>query len=501
MEHSSQQGEAKEVAELKAKVSSLERQLKRQKHARKNAEWFLESYSNDAYLANQALRKALHDSKKRERELLYLNRSASQLTQSDSGSGFIFSALKSAVEFTDAYCGIVLITSPGKEPEIADNKVWTHDEGWIGAPDMVSTILEALPLSYCDDYSHWCVSAIDNPRIEQEVRLLHFMQKLGKDENAWLALVTKDDHLDEEMLHILDTTKHYLQFGLGYQSTKHEVRHQKAALSSMQENQAHLQEKLVSADKMAMLGQLAAGIAHEINNPIGYVRSNTSVAKDIFKDYQSALGDIQGLCEQAGGDILARFREFEDRYSLNESAEAIAEMFEESSEGIERIVEIVKALRSFSYPSSGKRSAVSLVEAVNSAVKLTANLHKYKNSVNFIAPSHDVQVLGNAGQIQQVLVNLLTNAIYATPEGKSIFIRLDETDTLAILSVEDQGHGMSKDVIDKMFTPFFTTKPPGDGTGLGMSISLTIIEEHEGEIEVVSQENQGTTVSVSLKRA
>lgn len=90
MEHSSQQGEAKEVAELKAKVSSLERQLKRQKHARKNAEWFLESYSNDAYLANQALRKALHDSKKRERELLYLNRSASQLTQSDSGSGFIF---------------------------------------------------------------------------------------------------------------------------------------------------------------------------------------------------------------------------------------------------------------------------------------------------------------------------------------------------------------------------------------------------------------------------
>ena len=176
-------------------------------------------------------------------------------------------------------------------------------------------------------------------------------------------------------------------------------------------------------------------------------------------------------------------------------------MFEESSEGIERIVEIVKALRSFSYPSAGKRSAVSLVEAVNSAVKLTANLHKYKNSVNFIAPSHDVQVLGNAGQIQQVLVNLLTNAIYATPEGKSIFIRLDETDTLAILSVEDQGHGMSKDVIDKMFTPFFTTKPPGDGTGLGMSISLTIIEEHEGEIEVVSQENQGTTVSVSLKRA
>ena len=219
MEHSSQQGEAKEVAELKAKVSSLERQLKRQKHARKNAEWFLESYSNDAYLANQALRKALHDSKKRERELLYLNRSASQLTQSDSGSGFIFSALKSAVEFTDAYCGIVLITSPGKEPEIADDKVWTHEEGWIDAPDMVSTILEALPLSYCDDYSHWCVSAIDNPRIEQEVRLLHFMQKLGKDENAWLALVTKDDHLDEEMLHILDTTKHYLQFGLGYQST------------------------------------------------------------------------------------------------------------------------------------------------------------------------------------------------------------------------------------------------------------------------------------------
>ena len=106
--------EHERILALEARVNSLERQLKRQKIARKNAESFLETYSQDAYLANQALRKALNDSKQRERELLYLNRTASQLTQAKSGVSYIFSALESAVEFSGAYCGKAFTVKDGK---------------------------------------------------------------------------------------------------------------------------------------------------------------------------------------------------------------------------------------------------------------------------------------------------------------------------------------------------------------------------------------------------
>ena len=104
--------------------------------------------------------------------------------------------------------------------------------------------------------------------------------------------------------------------------------------------------------------------------------------------------------------------------------------------------------------------------------------------------------MGNAGQIQQVLVNLLTNAIHATPEGKCIYIRVSKNEEHVVIVIEDEGVGMPKDVLDKIFTPFFTTKPPGEGTGLGMSISMTIIEEHGGTIDISSNPGKGTCVTV-----
>ena len=106
--------------------------------------------------------------------------------------------------------------------------------------------------------------------------------------------------------------------------------------------------------------------------------------------------------------------------------------------------------------------------------------------------------MGNAGQIQQVLVNFLTNAIYATPEGKHIYLKVEKRGDKALLIVEDEGIGMSQDVLQKVFTPFFTTKPPGDGTGLGMSISMTIVEEHNGEIDIQSEEGKGTQITLIL---
>ncbi|MAI65251.1 MAG: histidine kinase [Alteromonas sp.] len=486
------------VNELEARVNSLERQLKRQKIARKNAESFLETYSQDAYLANQALRKSLQASKQRERELLYLSRSASQLGANNTVASFIFSALESAVEFCQARCGKAFIVKNGDMVVGDDNKVLTPNEGWIEANDLSTLIVNELPLTLTEGYAHWCVNAVERDDTKKEARVIHFMHELADNEFAWLALLTEDDNLDEETLYILDTTKHYLNFGLRYQLKSHKLSHQEAAISTMQEDRKQLEERLVSADKMAMLGQLAAGIAHEINNPIGYVRSNTTVAKEIFNDYQSALEQIGDLCREAGGHIASTFERLEKDYALKDSAKDIAEMFEESSEGIERIIDIVKALRSFSYPNSDKRTEISATEAFQTAIKLTNNLYRYKNNVIFCEPEHDVTFKGNSGQIQQVLINFLTNAIYATAEGKNITLKVERDNDNVLLIVEDEGAGMSAEVLNKVFTPFYTTKPPGEGTGLGMSISLTIVEEHGGKVDIYSTEGVGTRVVVSI---
>lgn len=489
------------ISELEARVNSLERQLKRQKLARKSAEAFLETYSQDAYLANQALRKSLQASKQRERELLYLSRSASQLGANSSAASFIFSALESAVEFCQASCGKAIIVRNGKITVGNDDKVLTSEKGWVEAPELSTLIVSELPLSLKESYAHWCVNVVERLDVGREARVVHFMHQLSDKEFAWIALLTADDTLAEETLYILDTTKHYLNFGLRDKDKSHKLSNQEAAISTMEKDKKHLEERLVSADKMAMLGQLAAGIAHEINNPIGYVRSNTAVAKDIFNDYQSAIDQIGDLCREAGGHIAETFQKLEKDFSLADSAKDIAEMFEESSEGIERIIDIVKALRSFSYPNSGSAGDISATDAMQTAIKLTNNLHKYKNTVNFNAPEHDVTFKGNAGQIQQVLVNFLTNAIYATAEGKVITLSIEVDEPKVRLIVEDEGEGMPPEVLNKVFTPFYTTKPPGDGTGLGMSISLTIVEEHNGTVDIYSTEGVGTRVVVTLPLA
>ena len=493
--------EQERIQALEARVNSLERQLKRQKIARKNAESFLETYSQDAYLANQALRKALKDSKQRERELLYLNRAASQLSSDQPGKNFIISALESAVEFSGAHCGKAFIVQ-GEELTVGDDsQVLSHEKGWYSCPELAKLLKDETPLALRESYSHWCVNAVQRPDTKEEARVLHFMYEMAEGEYAWLVLLTQDDHLEEETLHILDTSKHYLNITSRYHSKKSKLTSQQIELSSVKKDRDFLEERLVNADKMAMLVQLAAGIAHEINNPIGYVRSNTVVAKEIFNDYQHALAEIGTLCHAAGGEIGAQFEALEKRFSLQESAAEISEMFNESQEGIERIIEIVKALRSFSYPSSGKHTQISAIGAINTVIKLTNNLHRYKNEVNVEVPDKDVYFLGNAGQIQQVLVNFVTNAIYATPEGKSITLKVQQGDKNVMLIVEDEGIGMSRETLGRVFTPFFTTKPPGEGTGLGMSISLTIIEEHNGTINITSNEGKGTRVVVMLPLA
>ncbi len=190
MKELTQNTEQEKISSLEARVNSLERQLKRQKIARKNAESFLESYSRDAYLSNQALRKALNASKRRERELLFLNRAASQLTNLQPGQSAILSALEAAVEFSGASCGKVFIKKENDYLVGDDDDVLTPENQWTHSPELAKLLKEVLPTNIDEPYTHWCVTSVDRPDTQQEARVLHFMHEMPSNDSTNISAIS-----------------------------------------------------------------------------------------------------------------------------------------------------------------------------------------------------------------------------------------------------------------------------------------------------------------------
>jgi PAS domain S-box-containing protein len=248
--------------------------------------------------------------------------------------------------------------------------------------------------------------------------------------------------------------------------------------------QRKLQSQLSLADRMASMGTLAAGIAHEINNPLAFVISNLGFLLDEMRRMPSMLP----------GGLTARPEVDEWRSVLMEARE-----------GAERVRQIVRQLKAFSRPDEERLETVDLHAVLDSAVMLAANeiKHRARLKREFGAMPH---VKGNEGRLCQVFLNLVVNAAQAIPEGaaEKNEIRLvtrEGENGRVVAEVQDTGSGIPPEVMGRIFDPFFTTKPVGVGTGLGLSICHGIITSLGGEISVESQPGRGTTVRVVLPAA
>jgi PAS domain S-box-containing protein len=254
-----------------------------------------------------------------------------------------------------------------------------------------------------------------------------------------------------------------------------------------------LQQEADRAGRLASLGVLAAGVAHEINNPNGVLMLNTRILADFFEEILPILPTFlarQGLEDVAGLDCAA----------LNEE---IPQMFSDMQESSRRISRIVTDLKDFvQAEASSSMSLVDLNAIVKTSVRLTGNMLKKSthNHTVCYAP-HLPRVNGNFQQLEQVLVNLIVNACQALKsKNQAIFVttRFDETGQRCVVEVRDEGQGIDPDELPRITEPFFTTKRRSGGTGLGLSISARIVREHQGNLEVFSQPGQGTTVRVVL---
>lgn len=263
------------------------------------------------------------------------------------------------------------------------------------------------------------------------------------------------------------------------------------------------QQQLLQAEKMASVGQLAAGVAHEINNPLGFVSSNLATLKDYVALYSLLMREASNVVTVDDGqknNAISRLRAFLESEDFDFIDEDIGELVDESSEGLKRVSEIVSGLKLFSRVDSDDRQSFDINSCLKTTLNMVKNELKYDCNIETYFGKLP-QTLINVGQLNQVFTNLLINAghaIKASQKFGTLKITTRSDSSHIYIEIEDNGSGMSEETLHRIFNPFFTTKPEGSGTGLGLSISFGIIEDHDGSLSAKSKLGEGSTFQITL---
>lgn len=279
---------------------------------------------------------------------------------------------------------------------------------------------------------------------------------------------------------------------------------QNLELNQTLEELKRTQNSLVLQEKMAGIGQLAAGVAHEINNPLGFVISNFGTLNNYVKSLAEIMKAYQNLEGQSFQEQILTIKELEKKKRINFILQDLPEIFSDSEDGLKRVETIVKALRSFSRSNlENQRESYDLNEGVRTTLVVARNEIKYVADVE--AELGEIPpVMAISGQINQVLLNILLNAVQAvkaaTLEERSVIrVRTFSDHEFVSCSITNNGPLIPNHIKNRIFEPFFTTKPIGEGTGLGLSISYDIIvNRHKGRLFFTSTVEEGTTFTLQL---
>jgi signal transduction histidine kinase len=264
------------------------------------------------------------------------------------------------------------------------------------------------------------------------------------------------------------------------------------------------QNELYRSRKLASLGVLTAGIAHEINNPVNFIYNGANSLKQDFDDIRPFLEIINGLSRK-GKNYLSAINELKSDIDLDEILKTIPQTIDDIKYGAQRTTEIVKGLINFSHIDEPDKKATDIHDCINSTLLILRN--KIKDNIKVIKKFDNSmpQIMTYPGEISQVFLNIINNAVDAFSEEikknnfeKVISIITARKKKYVQVIISDNGSGISEGIIDNIFDPFFTTKNVGEGTGLGLSISYGIIKKHNGKIAVNSKIGQGTKFSINL---
>lgn len=329
------------------------------------------------------------------------------------------------------------------------------------------------------------VSGVDRPQRALDAVRLGAFDYLIKPCDAGVLELTVERALERRSLLInAHRYKHDLE------ERNRELVHGKAQLE-------RLQAQIVQSEKMASIGQLSAGIAHELNNPVGFVHGNLDLLEGCVKELVSLLNFYDRA--ELPPDVKAEADAIKQRIHYHDTVGDLGSIISDCREGTGRIKDIVQNLRTFSRLDEAEFKKTDIHEGIDSTIRLLSRYLSGSN-INLVRDYGSIPPIeAFSSQLNQVWMNLLVNAAQAVGSAQGeVRVATRTAGTNIVISVSDTGKGIEPEVLSKIFDPFFTTKPVGEGTGLGLSITFGIVERHGGKIEVKSELNKGTTFSVIL---
>ncbi|MCY7294171.1 sensor histidine kinase [Alteromonas sp. a30] len=488
--------------EMSKRIDLLERKLNREKCARETAEKALEGYSKQAWLTNLNLEEALTNQTKRTRDLEYLIACASVKDPGITLEDLIREFVEISCQFTQCSAASYSLPSPEKPDTNFEYVFLMNDKTWRREPQINAEIQEQLVTSEGQyKNKNWMIcpadfklSFHDNPMNW----LYRFHFKVDNNLQAWLCFFSDQPEVEEETIYVLNTSESIFLNNIQKTLIKARLVRRNEELQATVKELQFAQNQLVQSEKMVVLGQLAAGVAHEINNPMSFIKSNLQILTDYIDEIETCQNYLTAKVNEEGTIDSTTYSQALSNIDYQFIMSDTKEILTSAAEGAKRVSEIIRDLKSFTHRGSGDFTLMDLGDCLNSAIKIAqSGLNK-----NCIIEKHIPElsmIHASNGQLQQVFINLFVNAGDAmAPNGGTIKVIAEETQNSIIIRVSDTGCGMDELTRNKLFTPFFTTKPVGQGTGLGLSVSFAILESHEATIEVETELNVGTTFIVTF---
>lgn len=278
---------------------------------------------------------------------------------------------------------------------------------------------------------------------------------------------------------------------------RNELTAKNAELTKTLQDLKAAQSQLLQQEKMTSIGQLAAGVAHEINNPMGFIISNLGSLRnssEALSQYVQATEEVLASCNP---DDRTRMRSLYDSLDLAFILDDTPLLIKESLDGAHRVKTIVQSLRSFSEVDHAGVQAININDCLDSTINVTWN--ELKDKAKIVRNYGTVPpIQGKPQELNQVFFNILRNAVQAIAEQGSIHLKTSHEKNQVCIAITDNGCGIPPEIIDRVFDPFFTTRPPGQGTGLGLSTCYDIVKKHGGTIDLASVVGKGTRLTIHL---
>lgn len=277
----------------------------------------------------------------------------------------------------------------------------------------------------------------------------------------------------------------------------HELNNVSRELALKNDDLIKTQCQLLESEKMAAVGQLAAGLAHEINNAVGFVKSNTGASQRYFSDINRVVQTYEALDHELSENGRSRVARVKQHVGLEDLQQDLDSLFAETFEGIQRIQDLVRDLRTFSNLDGACHTWANPEQGIDSALNMILGdrLNRVKVSKDYAGIP---EIRCAPSQLNQVFMSILLNALEAIDPPGVIMVRTGFSAREVWIEIEDSGKGISPEHLQRIFEPFFTTKPVGQGMGLGLALAYGIVKRHRGRIDVMSEPGQGTRVKIVL---